>query len=63
MGEIVKQGKETVYRQMNGEITADLTHFDEKMELLHEGSTTYRHVFHILVAVGVIYLGAITIFY
>ena len=63
MGEIVRQGEETVYRQMDGEITASLTNFEEKMELHHEGSNTYKRIFHLLIAVGVIYLCAIYIFY
>lgn len=63
MGEIVTQGAETVYRQLDGEITARLTNFEEKMELIHEGSNTYKRIFHLLVAVGAIYLSAIYIFY
>ena len=60
MGEIVCQGEETVYRQVDGEITAWLTDFKEKMELVHEGTPKYRRILHLLVAAGAIYL--ITIF-
>ena len=56
MGEIVRQGEETIYRQVGGEITAWLTDFEEKMELVHEGASRYRRIFHLLVAAGVIYL-------
>jgi hypothetical protein len=63
VGEIVKRGEETVYRQMDGEITASLDNFSEKMELVHEGSRKYKHIFHLLVATGLVYLIVIFIFY
>lgn len=56
MGEIVREGEDTVYRQMDGEITAQLTDFEEKMELVHQGSPQYKRIFHLLVAAGAIYL-------
>ena len=63
MGEIVRQGEETVYRQRDGEITASLTDFKEKMVLVHEGSSKYKHIFHLLVTIGLVYLIIIFIFY
>ena len=63
MGEIVRQGEDTVYRQEDGEITAWLTDFKEKMELVHEGTPQYRRILHLLVAAGVIYLIIIFISY
>ena len=59
----MREGEDTVYRQMDGEITACLTDFEEKLELVHEGSPKYRHIFHLLVAAGVIYLIIIFISY
>ncbi len=38
MGKITIEGDKVVYRQDDGEITAWLTDFEEKMELAHEGS-------------------------
>ena len=37
-----RQGQELVYKQDDGEITAWLTGFEEKMELAHKGSPFYR---------------------
>jgi len=61
--EIVRKGEDTVYRQMDGEITARFTDIEEKMELVHEGSPKYKHIFHLLVAAGLIYLIVIFISY
>ena len=63
MGEIVVEGDEVVYRQENGEITAWLTGFEEKMELAHESSPKFKRIFYLLVAVGIFYLSLIYIFY
>ena len=63
MGEIVVEGDEVVYRQENGEITAWLTDFEEKMELVHESSPKFKRIFYLLVAVGIFYLSLIYIFY
>ncbi len=52
-------GQELVYKQDDGEITAWLTGFEEKMELAHKGSPSYRKVFFLLVLIGFLYLGAI----
>jgi len=62
MGEIVMEGDETVYRQTDGEITAWLTDFEEKMELSHESSPKFRRIFYLLVAMGVFYLLLVFIF-
>ena len=63
MGQVVREGEEIVYCQMDGEITALLTGFEEKMELVHEGSPKYKHIFQLLVATGLVYLIFIFIFY
>ncbi len=54
-----REGQELVYKQDDGEITAWLTGFEEKMELVHEGSPFYQKVFFLLVFIGVFYLAAI----
>jgi len=54
-----RQGQERVYKQDDGEITAWLTDFEEKMELAHQGSPFYRKVFFLLVLLGLLYLGVI----
>ena len=54
-----REGQELVYKQDDGEITAWLTGFEEKMELVHEGSPFYRKVFFLLVLIGFLYLGVI----
>ena len=59
----MRKGEDTVYRQMDGEITARFTDIEEKMELVHEGSPQYKHIFHLLVAAGLIYLIVIFISY
>ena len=58
-----RQGQERVYRQDDGEITAWLTDFEEKTELVHEGSPFYQKVFFLLVFIGVFYLAAIFLFF
>ena len=59
MGKIEKRGKETVYTQDDGEITAWLTDFEEKMELGHEGTPAYKIVFYIVSLLGILYMGTI----
>ena len=54
-----KPEQELVYKQDDGEITAWLTGFEEKMELAHEGSPFYQKVFFLLVLLGFLYLGLI----
>jgi len=54
-----RQGQERVYQQDDGEITAWLTDFEEKMELAHQGSPFYRKIFFLLVLLGFLYLGLI----
>ena len=63
MGKIVKKGKEYVFRQDNGEITARFSSIAEKMVLAHKGCPTYKKVFYLLVLVGVFYLAFIFIRY
>ncbi len=58
-----RQKQELVYKQADGEITAWLTDFEEKMELAHQGSPIYRRVFFLLVLIGFLYLGVIFIFF
>jgi hypothetical protein len=62
MGKFVKYDDELVYQQDDGEITARLIGFEEKMELPHEGSAGYKKVFYLLVFISVIYLLAVFIF-
>ena len=62
MGEITIEGDEVVYRQADGEITAWLTDFEEKMELAHEGSPLFKNIFYLLVGTGLFYLLMIFIF-
>jgi hypothetical protein len=59
MGKLVKRGDELFFQQDDGEITAVLTGFEEKNELVHEGSGGYRKVFYILVAAGALYLALV----
>ena len=63
MGKIVRQGDDVVYRQEDGEITAWLTNFEEKMELAHEGSPTFKKIFYLLVTAGALYLIGIFAFF
>jgi len=56
-------GQELVHEQDDGEITAWLTGFEEKMELSHQGSPFYRKVFFLLVLIGFLYLGTIFILF
>jgi hypothetical protein len=58
-----REGHELVYKQDDGEITAWLTDFEEKTELVHEGSPFYQKVFFLLVFIGVFYLAAIFLFF
>jgi len=58
-----REGNELVYKQEDGEITAWLTDFEEKTELVHEGSPFYQKVFFLLVFIGVFYLTAIFLFF
>jgi len=59
MADNQRQRQEFVYKQDDGEITAWLTGFEEKMELAHKGSPFYRKVFFLLVLLGFLYLGVI----
>jgi len=59
MADNQRQGQEGVYKQDDGEITAWLTDFEEKMELAHKGSPFYRKVFFLLVLIGCLYLSVI----
>jgi len=63
MGEIFEEGDEVVYRQADGETTAWLTDFEEKMELAHQGSTKFKRIFYLLVAIGLVYLSLVFILY
>ena len=51
------EAKEVVYKQDNGETTAWLTNFEEKMELGHEGTQKYKNIFYAVVLISFIYLG------
>lgn len=55
---VIEEGvEEVVYKQDNGEISAWLTNFEEKMELGHEGTQKYKNIFYAAVLVSVIYIG------
>ena len=58
-----REGQELVYKQDDGEITAWLTGFEEKMELAHEGSPFYKKVFFLLVLIGFLHLGVIILLF
>ena len=59
MAGIEKDGEEIIYRQDDGEITAWLTGFEEKMELGHPADPFYKKVFFLMVLIGLLHLGAI----
>jgi hypothetical protein len=63
MAGIENVGQETVYRQDNGEITAWLTNFEEKMELSHQANPFYKKVFFLVVFIALSYLGAIFLYF
>jgi len=63
MGEVVVKNDEVVYQQENGEITAWLTNFTEKMELAHVGSPFYKKIFYLLAVTSVCYLVTIFLFF
>ena len=62
MAGIVKDGQEIIYKQDDGEITAWLTDFQEKMEISHEANPFYKMVFFLMVFIGLLYLGVIFLF-
>ena len=62
MGRIERERDKVVYKQDDGEITADLTGFVEKLELAHEGSRRVRLILMFLFLFGLIYLGMIVFF-
>jgi len=53
---IEKDGEEIIYRQDDGEITAWLTDFEEKMELSHPGDPFYKKIFFLMVVIGLFHL-------
>ena len=61
MGRFIQHDNEFVYKQDDGEITAWLPDFEEKMELPHEGTPAYKKIFFLLVGIGLIYLLAVFI--
>jgi len=63
MGRIEKEEKEVVYKQDNGEITAWLTNFEEKMELAHEGTPRYKKIFWIIVLMAALYFVTILLLF
>jgi len=63
MGRIEKEGEEVVYKQDNGEITAWLANFEERMELTHEGTSEYKKVFWVIVLMAFSYLIIILMFF
>ena len=63
MGRIEKEEKEVVYKQDNGELTAWLTNFEEKMELAHEGTPRYKKIFWIIVLMAALYFVTILLLF
>lgn len=59
MGSFVQRDGETVYQQADGEVTAWLIGFEEKMVLEHKGTRRYRIVLYFCVALGLVYLSAL----
>jgi hypothetical protein len=57
MAGVEKDGEEIVYRQDDGEITAWLTDFEEKMALSHASDPFYKRVFFLAVLIGLLHLG------
>ena len=57
MAGIEKDGEEIIYRQEDGEITAWLTEFEEKLALSHPADPFYKKVFFLAVTVGLLHLG------
>ena len=57
-----KPEQELVYQQDDGEITAWLTDFEEKMELSHQVNLFYKKVFFLMVFIGLLYLGAVFLY-
>ena len=58
-----EDGNVFVFRQDDGEITAQFDNVEEKMVLSHEGSPKYKKVFYLLVLAGVLYLTFIFMFH
>ena len=56
MGDILETENLNEHRQDDGTVTAWLPDTEELMELSHEGSSLYRHIFYILISLGVLYL-------
>ena len=56
MGTIEKKDDSFVFRQDDGEITAQFDNVEEKMVLAHEGSPKYKKLFYLLVLAGALYL-------
>jgi len=59
MGKIDREGKDIVYRQDDGEITAYLTAYEEREAVTHEGKHGVRIVLYGFVAFAMIYLAMI----
>ena len=62
MGQFIKDGKHRVYQQDDGQTTAWFFNDKEIFELSHSGSTVYRRVFYVLVALGTLYLTGVFVF-
>ncbi len=62
MGKTVKIEGFYEYQQEDGTVTAQFSHIEEKMELIHKGSPFYKKMFYILIGLGVLYLGLVFTF-
>jgi hypothetical protein len=63
MGHHYRLNNKIVYQQDDGEITAWFDQYEEKMTLSHEGTPKYQKLFYFLVAVGLVYLFIVFIFF
>ena len=55
MGKIIKTDEYFEYQQEDGEPTAWFSTIEEKMELVHQGSSVYKRIFYILISMGLLY--------
>lgn len=63
MGRVIKKNSEVYFQQEDGEITARLTDFTEKMELTHKESNLHKRILHIFVALGALYLTVVFLYH
>ena len=62
MGKTVKTDGLYEYQQEDGTVTAQFSHIEEKMELIHKGNSFYKKMFYVLISFGILYLGLVFTF-